>query len=553
MEEFFSTPSIVQSLLMLTLVMTIGLWLADKARIGHFSLGVTWVLFVGIIFSALHVHINQDVADFAKNFGLILFVYSIGLQVGPSFSPFKKGGLQLNLLALGIVLLGCGCTIALHYITGLDMSTMAGVMSGAVISTPSLAAVQQAYTDITGLVNPDIATGYAVAYPLAILGLIMAFELLRRMFRVSIPQEEQRLRDEFRADSDEPICVDITLKNPQLEHLTMPELLRICPVREMLISRVIRPDGSDELVTEQTEFGNHDTLRVLTDRKHLDSLRLLGEVRNYSFDSKERSLHLISRRIAVTKPECNGKSIATFNLRQQYHATITRVNRAGIDLLATPDLKLQLGDRLMVVGDKDDVQRVADTFGNELKRLDLPNLLPVFFGIVLGILIGLLPIPIPGMNQTFKLGLAGGALIVALLIGRFGPYYNMVTFATTSANMMLRQVGLTLFMAALGLTAGEQFVPTIVQGGYMWVLYGFLITIIPVLIIGSIAYKWLHINYFKVIGLMAGALTAAPVLGYAESLNTSNDQASVCYATVYPLTTFMRVMLGQLLIVFFCS
>ncbi|MBQ1874737.1 MAG: putative transporter [Paludibacteraceae bacterium] len=553
MQEFFTTPTIVQSLLMLTLVMTIGLWLSEKARIGHFSLGVTWVLFVGIIFSACHIHINRDVADFAKNFGLILFVYSIGLQVGPAFSPFKKGGLRLNMLALGIVLLGCVCTIVLHYITGIDMGTMAGIMSGAVISTPSLAAVQQAYTDITGQLNPDIATGYAVAYPMAVLGLILAFELIRRFFHVSMPQEEQRLRDESRADSEEPICVDITLNNPQLEQLNMSELFQICPVKEILVSRVIRPDGTDELVTDQTMFGNGDILRVLTDRKHLDSLRLLGEVHNYSFDSKERSVHLISRRIAVTKPECNGKTIRTFNLRQQYHATITRVNRAGIDLLATPDLRLQLGDRLMVVGDKDDVQRVADTFGNELKRLDLPNLLPVFFGIVLGILIGLLPIPIPGMSHTFKLGLAGGALIVALLIGRFGPYYNMVTFATTSANMMLRQVGLTLFMAALGLTAGEQFVPTILAGGYVWVAYGFLITIIPVLIIGSIAYKWLRINYFKVIGLMAGALTAAPALGYAESLNSSNDQASVCYATVYPLTTFMRVMLGQLLVLFFCS
>ena len=321
----------------------------------------------------------------------------------------------------------------------------------------------------------------------------------------------------------------------------------------MIVSRVIRPNGTDELVSDQTMFGNGDIIRVLTDKQHLDSLRLLGTIKNYSFSSKENSDHLISRRIAVTRPECNGKRISSFNLRSQYHATITRVNRAGIDLLATPELVLQLGDRLIVVGDKADVQRVAETFGNELKRLDLPNLLPMFFGITMGVLLGILPIPLPGLNQTFRLGLAGGSLIVALLIGRFGPYYNMVTFATTSANMMLRQVGLTLFLAALGLEAGEHFVDTILTGGYMWILYGFIITMVPLLIVGFVAYKAMHLNYLKVIGLLAGAMTAAPALAYAESLSSSNDQASVCYATVYPFTTFLRVMAAQLLIIFFCG
>ena len=350
-----------------------------------------------------------------------------------------------------------------------------------------------------------------------------------------------------------PVCVDITLRNPQLPLMTIHDLKRLCPIHEMVVSRVIRPDGSDELINEQTTFGNGDTIRVLTDKQHVDTLRLLGTLKNYSFRSREHSDHLVSRRIVVTRAECNGKRIASFNLRQQYHATITRVNRAGIDLLATPELVLQLGDRLVVVGDRGDVQRVADTFGNELKRLDLPNLLPVFFGIVLGICLGLLPIPLPFLHQTFRLGLAGGALIIALLIGRFGPYYNMVTFATTSANMMLRQVGLTLFLAALGLEAGEQFVPTILSGGYMWILYGFIITMVPLLIVGSIAYKGLKMNYFKVVGLLAGAMTAAPALAYAESFADDNDQASVCYATVYPLTTFLRVMAAQLLIIFFCG
>ena len=554
LESFLFHPSITQSLLWLTIVMTIGLWLGEKAKIRHFSLGVTWVLFVGIALASLGVKIDHSVAQFAKDFGLILFVYSIGLQVGPSFSPFKKGVLHLNMLAAAIVLLACVCTIVLHYVTGIDMSTLAGVMSGATTSTPSLAAAQQAYFDLKGTTNPDIATGYAVAYPLSIVGLILAFELIRKAFRISLPEEEKRLKEAAKATTEEPICVDITLNNPQLETMTLDELMPICPVKEIVVSRVIRPDGSDELVNEQTTFQNGDTLRILTEQQYLNSLRLLGKMKDYDLHvQSEKSDHLISRRIAVTRPECNGKRIRSFNLRQQYHATITRVSRAGIDLLATPDMILQLGDRLMVVGNKEDVSKVADTFGNELKRLDVPHLLPIFFGIVLGICVGLLPIPIPGMGTTFKLGLVGGSLIVAILIGHYGPYYNMVTFSTTSANMMLRQVGLTLFLAALGLSVGENFVPTVVNGGYMWIGYGFLITIIPLLIVGAIAYKWLHMNYFNVVGLMVGSMTCAMALPYSQSLSNENNQAAVCYATLVPFTTFLRVMAGQLIVLIFCS
>lgn len=554
LESFLFQPSITQSLLWLTIVMTIGLWLGEKAKIRQFSLGVTWVLFVGIALASLGVKIDHSVAQFAKDFGLILFVYSIGLQVGPSFSPFKKGVLHLNMLAAAIVLLACVCTIVLHYITGIDMSTLAGVMSGATTSTPSLAAAQQAYFDLKGTTNPDIATGYAVAYPLSIVGLILAFELVRKAFRISLPEEEKRLKEAAKATTEEPICVDITLNNPQLDTMTLDELMLICPVKEIVVSRVIRPDGSDELVNEQTSFQNGDTLRILTEQQYLNSLRLLGKMKDYDLHvQSEKSDHLISRRIAVTRPECNGKRIRSFNLRQQYHATITRVSRAGIDLLATPDMILQLGDRLMVVGNKEDVSKVADTFGNELKRLDVPHLLPIFFGIVLGICVGLLPIPIPGMGTTFKLGLVGGSLIVAILIGHYGPYYNLVTFSTTSANMMLRQVGLTLFLAALGLSVGENFVPTVVNGGYMWIGYGFLITIIPLLIVGAIAYKWMHMNYFNVVGLMVGSMTCAMALPYAQSLSNENNQAAVCYATLAPFATFLRVMAGQLIVLIFCS
>ena len=548
--DLFLTPSVTQSIVLLTLVVCLGLWAGEHLRIKNFSLGITWILFVGIIFSSFGISIDPQVSHFAKNFGLILFVYSIGLQVGPSFSPFGKSGLRLNLLAVAIVLLGCACTIGLHYLTGIDMSTMAGIMSGAVMNTPSLGAVQQTASDLLGTVSPDIAMGYALAYPFSIVGLILSFELIRFFCRVNLRKEEESLRQEHVSD-DDPICVDIRLSVANA--VTLSDLHQLCPIGNMLVSRVTRVDGRDELVDASTVLYPNDIIRIVSDKRHEKDLQVLGEVTHFGFRGRERSDHLISRRVVVTRTECNGKRLSTFDVRHRYHATITRINRAGVELLATPDFILQLGDRIMVVGDRDDVRHVAEIFGNELKRLDLPNLMPIFFGIFLGVLLGSLPVAIPGMNQSFKLGLAGGSLIVALLIGRFGPYYNMVTFATTSANMMLRQVGLTLFLAAVGLSVGDGFVRTIVGGGYMWVIYGALITMLPLVVVGFIAYKGMKINFFKVVGLLIGAMTGAPALGYAESLSSHNDQASVTYATVYPLTMFLRVMAGQLLVLFFCS
>ena len=547
--ELFITHSVTQSIVLLTLVVFLGLWLGERVRIKNFSFGVTWILFVGIALSSFGITIDEQVSSFAKNLGLILFIYSIGLQVGPSFSPFGKSGLRLNLLAIAIVVLGCAITIALHYLTGTEMTTMAGIMSGAVMNTPSLGAVQQTASDLQ-VASPDIAMGYALAYPLSILGLILSFEIIRWCSRVNLSQEDEKLRAEH-VSEDEPICVDIRLAIDNA--ITLKQLQELCPVNEMMVSRVTRQDGSDELVDATTILYPNDVIRIVSDKRHEKELQVLGEVTHYGFRGRERSQHLISRRIVVTRTACNGKRLSSFDVRHRYHATITRINRAGVELLATPDLVLQLGDRIMVVGDREDVRHVADIFGNELRKLDLPNLMPIFFGIFLGVLVGSLPIAIPGMNLTFKLGLAGGSLIIALLIGRFGPYYNMVTFATTSANMMLRQVGLTLFLAAVGLSVGDGFVNTIIDGGYMWVLYGFLITIIPLLVVGFIAYNVLKINYFKVVGLLIGAMTGAPALGYAQGLSDKNDQASVCYATVYPLTMFLRVMAGQLLIVLFCS
>lgn len=552
LRTLFLQPGITQSLLVLVLTISAGIFLAEKLKIKSFSLGVTWILFCGILLSHFGLRLTPEVEHFAKDFGLILFVYSIGLQVGPSFfSSFGKGGLKLNFYASLIVLGGCITAWIIAHVTREDMATLIGVMSGAVTNTPSLGAAEQTFQDVHATDNPMIATGYAVAYPLGVVGIIVSMILVKRFFRIRLKEEERQLL----AGSDrnkEPVLVDIKITNPQVQHMSVRRLGQLMNF-PLVVSRVIHEDQSQQVAQAGLEFSLGDTLRVLTDRDHLDSLSLLGPVLEKKPEEKsESSSNLISRRIVVTKPQWNGKQIRHLAVSERYHVTITRVNRAGINLLATPDLHLQIGDRLMVVGDRDDVSRVADIFGNELKRLDIPNLLPVFFGIVLGILVGTLPIALPGLSTPFRLGLAGGTLIVAILIGRFGPYYHMVTFSTTSANMMIREIGIAMFLASVGLGAGESFVPAIVGGGWIWVLYGVVITMLPLLVVGFIARRWGKLNYFTLTGLMAGSTTDPPALAYAVSNSDDNDEASVAYATVYPLTMFLRVMLAQLMILFFC-
>lgn len=552
LRSLFLEPGITQSLLVLVLTISAGLFLAEKLKIKSFSLGVTWILFCGICFSHFGLRLVPEVEHFVKDFGLILFVYSIGLSVGPSFfSSFGKGGLKLNGFAAAIVLLACLCTWAIASISGEDMATMVGVMSGAVTNTPSLGAAQQAFSDTFGQSNPDIATGYAVAYPLGVIGIIFSLLLIRWIFRIRTDKEEQQLQS-MAGKPQEPVVVDIQVSNPQVTTMTIRELHHICNVA-MVVSRIIHSDGTETVPQATSQFRQGDMLRILTNREYLDIFALFGPCTEKKKEEKtSSSSNLISRRIVVTKPEWNGKQIRQLNINDRFHVTITRVNRAGIDLIATADLHLQLGDRIMVVGDKEDVQKVGEIFGNELKRLDVPNLLPVFFGIVLGVLVGTLPIALPGLSSPFKLGLAGGSLIIAILIGRFGPYYHMVTFATTSANMMVREIGISLFLAAVGLGAGASFVPTIVAGGWVWILYGILITLIPLIVVGIIARKWGKVDYFTLMGMIAGSTTDPPALAYAVSASPNNDNASVAYATVYPLTMFLRVMTAQLMILLLC-
>lgn len=554
LRSIFIEPGITQSIMILVVTIAAGLFLAGKLKIKKFSLGVTWILFTGIFLSHCGLHLVPEVETFAKDFGLILFVYSIGLQVGPSFfSSFGKGGLKLNGLAACIVLLGCITTVVIGVLSSEDMSTMVGVMSGAITNTPSLGAAQQTFTDITGLRPDFLSTGYAVAYPLGVVGIIFSMLVLKWIFRINVKDEAKVIKDKSDNSKREPVLEDIVVNNPQIETMTIRQLHHMMNF-PMVVSRIIHADKTETVPQATTEFHRGDTLRVLADREHLDMLSLLGPaIERQKKESTTSSSALISRRIVVTRPEWNGKQIRNLNINDHYHVTITRVNRAGVDLIATADLHLQLGDRLMVVGDKDDVQKVADIFGNEMKKLDVPNLLPVFFGIALGVILGTLPIAIPGLSSPFKLGLAGGTLIVAILIGRFGPYYHMVTFATTSANMMVREIGISLFLAAVGLGAGSTFVPTLMAGGWVWIGYGVIITLLPLLIVGFVARKWLDVDYFTLMGLIAGSTTDPPALAFASETSEGTNNASVAYATVYPLTMFLRVLAAQILIIIFCA
>ena len=548
LQSLFLEPSVTQSIAALTCVIAVGLFLAEKLKINKFSLGVTWILFFGILVSHFGIRLEPTVAGFAKDFGLILFVYSIGLQVGPAFfSSFGKGGLKLNMFALSIVLLSAITTYIIHVVTGEDLSTMVGVMSGAITNTPSLGAAEQAYSDTYGSVNANIASGYAVAYPLGVLGIIFSMLVIRWIFRIKPQEENERVQQQMKQNQSETILRDILVTNPQLNGITIQTLHHMCNIK-MVVSRIIHADGHEQVPTAQSTFSNGDTLRILTDKAHEQTLQLIGKAVEAPLVEVDNSAELVSRRIVVTKSQWNGKYLKNLNINEKYHVTITRIYRAGVQLLATSDIALQMGDRMVIVGTADEVKQVADLFGNEMKRLDAPNLIPIFLGILLGVLFGLMPIKLPGMAVPFKLGLAGGTLIVAILIGRYGPYHHLVTFATTSANRMIREIGLCLFLAAVGLGAGESFVPAIQAGGYWWIVYGVIITLIPLLIIGIIARKWGKLDYFTLMGLIAGSTTDPPALSYASSVLDDNDLASVSYATVYPLTMFLRVMVAQIMI-----
>lgn len=548
MSLFFGT-GVPHSIFILTIAIACGIFLSHRLKIKGISLGITWILFCAIAMSHFGMHLDPIVETFAKDFGLILFVYSIGLQVGPSFfSSFGKGGLKLNILAMSIILLGCLTTYLIHLFSGEDIATMTGVLFGAVTNTPGLGAAQQSFTDITGEVNPNIASGYAMAYPLGVVGIIVVILAMRWFFRIRLDKEEQRVAAESEVQK-EIEYIDILLTNPQTEGVHIRDLSVLCHMN-LIVSRLVRPDGQDELPDVDTILHVGDRIRVVVDKENEKSILLLGMETSLPVDHKAQA-HLVSRHVVVTKPELNGKRIGDLNVRATYHVSITRIRRAGIELLATRDLYLQLGDRITVVGEERAVDKVEKLFGNSTKRLDIPNLASIFLGLALGIAAGMLPIMLPGLAQPFKLGIAGGSLIVAILMSCFGPKMHIVTYTTSSANLMIREIGIAMFLAAVGFGAGKTFIPTLLDGGYVWIGYGIIITMVPILIVGTIARLWLKLDYFTLMGLIAGSTTDPPALAYATSVSSTNDRAAVAYSTVYPLTMFLRVLTGQLMILLF--
>ena len=546
---FFGT-GIAHSIVVLALAITVGITLGAKLKFKGITLGITWILFCAIACSHFGMTLDPMVESFAKDFGLILFVYSIGLQVGPSFfSSFGKGGLSLNMLAASIVLLGCVTAYVIHLISGVDIATMTGVLFGAVTNTPGLGAAEQTFQDITGMTNPDIASGYAMAYPLGVVGIIFSLLLLRWIFRIQLDKEEAQVKTE-KGEEPQVAHYDLELTNPQVEGIRVRDLKLLTHIT-IIVSRLIDKEGNEYMPDAETILHVGDQVRCVSDQANERTILLLGQKKEIAWEALEKNVHLVSKHIIVTKPNYNGKRIMDLKIRDAFTITITRVRRAGIELLATPELRLQMGDRLTVVGEQEAVDKMAAKFGNSTKKLDAPNLASLFFGIVLGVVLGTLPIMLPGLSQPFKLGLAGGSLIVAILIGAFGTKWHMVTYTTTSANLMIREIGIALFLAAVGFGAGKSFIPTLVGGGYVWIGYGVLITLIPLLIIGFIARKGLKLDYFTLMGLIAGSTTDPPALAYATSQSSVNDRAAVAYSTVYPLTMFLRVLTGQLMILLF--
>ena len=549
LQSLFFGTGVPHSIFILTLAIASGIFLSHRLKFKGITLGITWILFCAIAFSHFGMHLDPVVETFAKDFGLILFVYSIGLQVGPSFfSSFGKGGIKLNLLAMTVVFLGCATAYLISVLSGVDIATMTGVLFGAVTNTPGLGAAQQAFTDITGSANPNIASGYAMAYPLGVVGIITVILAMRWFFRIKLEDEEARLVSESEVQK-EIRYIDVLLVNPQVEGAHIRDLSQLCHIN-LIVSRLVRPTGEDELPDVDTVLHVGDRIRVVVDKENEKSVLLLGMETSLPNDSSQQA-HLVSRHVVVTKPELNGKRIGDLNVRATYHVSITRIRRAGIELLATRDLYLQLGDRITVVGEERAVNKVEQLFGNSTKRLDVPNLASIFLGIALGVVAGMLPIMLPGLSQPFKLGIAGGSLIVAILMGCFGPKLHVITYTTSSANLMIREIGIALFLAAVGFGAGKTFIPTLLDGGYVWIGFGVIITLLPLLIVGVIGRMWLKLDYFTLMGLLAGSTTNPPALAYATTVSTANDRSAVAYSTVYPLTMFLRVLTGQLMILLF--
>ena len=538
---------VAHSVLILSLVIAFGIMLG-KVKITGISLGVTWILFVGIVFGHFNLSLNEHLLHFLKEFGLILFVYSIGLQVGPGFfSAFKKGGFTLNMLAITSVSLSVVIAIVLYLVTDTPITTMVGILSGAVTNTPGLGAAQQANSDINGIDAPEIAMGYAVAYPLGVIGTILVLQSLKYILKINATTEEAEAEKglgHLQELTVHPASLEII--NKAIDNKAIKDIQPLVN-RKFVISRIRHQGEKQELVNSETILHIGDQILVISNPKDIEAITVFfGKQIDMKWENEDTNL--VSRRILITKPELNGKTLSQLRIRRNFGASITRINRSGVDLVAAPNLQLQMGDRVTVVGSELAVSHAEKVLGNSLKRLNHPNLIPIFIGIALGCVLGSIPFMLPGIPQPLKLGLAGGPLIVSILISRFGPHYKLITYTTMSANLMVREIGIALFLACVGLGAGKGFIETIVnEEGYVWIGYGAIITIFPLLVTGLIGRYGCKLNYYTLIGILSGANTNPPALAYSND-QTSCDAPAVGYATVYPLAMFLRVLSAQLLI-----
>lgn len=555
---FTNNESMAHIALLYAIVIAAGVYLG-KIKVGGISLGVTFVLFAGIVAGHFSFTAPTPTLTFMQDFGLILFVFMIGLQVGPGFfSNFKEGGVTLNVLAISLILLNIAMMFVCYF-SFFDTSNpdnlpmMVGVLYGAVTNTPGLGAAQEALSSIMGPNAPAIANGYACAYPLGVLGIIGGTIAIRYICRIKMQDEEDELDNQEVNDATKPHLMHLIVENQFLAGHTMLEIHDFMK-RDFVCSRILR-NGQLIIPKSSTTLETGDKIYIVCSEQDAEAVQaFIGhETIVPEFAEQEKTKQMISRRILVTKPEINGKTLAKLHFSSVYGVNVTRVTRQGMDIFARADLPLQVGDKLMVVGDQVSVNRVSSVLGNAIKRLDHPNIATIFIGIIIGIIFGSLPFAIPGIPIPLKLGIAGGPLIIAILIGRFGYKMHLVTYTTTSANLMLREIGLVLFLASVGIKAGANFVNTVVMGdGLLYVLTGFLITVIPVLIVGTIARKAYKFNYFTIMGMLAGATTDPPALAYANS-SCTKDAPAIGYSTVYPLSMFLRIFTAQLIVLLSCA
>lgn len=554
---FTTTDSVAHIVLLYAIVIAVGVYLG-KIKIGGISIGVTFVLFAGIAAGQIGFTAPTNILSFLQEFGLILFVFMIGLQVGPGFlESFRKGGITINLLSTVMVVLNVIVMFACYYIffdtsDPKNLPMMVGTLYGAVTNTPGLGAANETLYSIfdKGEV-PQIASGYACAYPLGVLGIIGATIAIKYIFGIKLEKEEEELAKEEEDNDDvKPHFMDLEVTNLYLEGKTLAQVHNFLN-RDFVCSRILH-DGHVSIPNGSTIFHIGDKLFVVCAENDAEAIiAFIGPTINV--DWKKQDEPMVSKRILVTRSSINGKTLGQMHFSSAYGVNVTRVTRQGMDLFAVPSLSLQVGDRIMVVGPEDAVNRVAAVMGNSIKRLDAPNIATIFVGVFIGILFGSIPVAIPGIPVPIKLGIAGGPLIIAILIGRYGYKVHLVTYTTTSANMMLREIGLMLFLASVGIKAGDGFLETVIQGdGVKYVYTGFLITIIPILIIGIIARKKYKFNYFTIMGMIAGTYTDPPALAYANSI-CSKEAPSIGYSTVYPLSMFLRIFTAQIIVLFFCG